>query len=102
MEYEDKPEAICTVLQILNSKWGYRLIAELASSPRRFNQLNKDLPMISTQSLTNALRHLEQHGMVLREVTPSVPITVEYSLTPKGEEFFQALKQMEQWAERWA
>ncbi|OUS69450.1 hypothetical protein B1748_31205 [Paenibacillus sp. MY03] len=92
---------ICSVLDILGSKWTFLVIALLAEGPKRFNQLHRDAAVIRTQSLTNALRHLEQSGIVNRTVFPTVPATVEYALTEKGADFLTALAEMERWAERW-
>lgn len=92
---------ICSVLQILGTKWAFLVIAELSKGPRRFKQLHRDLAIIRTQSLTDALRHLEQNGIVLRKVFPTVPVSVEYSLTEKGMDFQMALKEMDKWAAKW-
>ncbi|GGI44629.1 hypothetical protein GCM10008018_08060 [Paenibacillus marchantiophytorum] len=93
--------AICSVLQILGAKWSFLVIAELAKGPRRFQQLHRDLAIVRTQSLTDALRHLEKNGIVRREVFPTVPVSVEYSLTAKGEDFQSSLKEMEKWSLKW-
>jgi len=93
---------ICSVLQILGAKWAFLVIAELSKGPKRFKQLHRGLAIIKTQSLTDALRHLEQNGIVLRKVFPTVPVSVEYSLTEKGMDFRIALKEMDKWAARWA
>ncbi|GAA0133733.1 hypothetical protein YSY43_05730 [Paenibacillus sp. YSY-4.3] len=92
---------ICSVLEILGAKWAFLVIAELHKGPRRFQQLLRDVAVVRTQSLTNVLRHLESNGIVHREVYPSVPVTVEYSLTDKGRDFQAALREMENWAIRW-
>ncbi|MFE4573370.1 winged helix-turn-helix transcriptional regulator [Paenibacillus chitinolyticus] len=92
---------ICSVLEILGAKWAFLVIAELHKGPRRFKQLLRDVAVVRTQSLTNVLRQLKKNGIVHREVYPSVPVSVEYSLTEKGMDFQAALKEMENWAIRW-
>lgn len=92
---------ICSVLQILGAKWSFLVMYELSKGPRRFQQLRRELPIIRTQSLTDVLRHLEKYGVVRREVFPTVPVSVEYALTPKGLDFQAALIEMEKWAARW-
>lgn len=104
MEKEKEAEgypSICEVIEIIGAKWSFLIIAELNKGPRRFQQLQRDLSVVRTQSLTNALRQLEKNGLVHREVFPTVPVTVEYSLTEKGADFQSALKEMENWAKRW-
>lgn len=51
---------------------------------RRTHELCKALPGISTKTLTQRLRTLEEHGIVKRRVYAEVPPRVEYSLTAKG------------------
>lgn len=92
---------ICEVLQILNAKWAFVVLDELLSGTQRFNQLRRNLSIINTQSLTDTLRHLEQNGLVRRQVFPTVPVTVEYSLTEKGSDFQLALKEMDKWVHKW-
>ena len=101
-QQENRGSSICEVLQILGAKWAFLVIAELAKGPKRFKQLQRDVAIIKTQSLTDTLRHLEQNGIVLREVFPTVPVSVQYSLTEKGLDFQAALMEMEKWAVKWA
>ncbi|WP_248926112.1 winged helix-turn-helix transcriptional regulator [Paenibacillus hamazuiensis] len=92
---------ICEVLRILGAKWAFLVIDELYKGPKRFKQLQRDVAIVKTQSLTDTLRHLEQNGIVLRKVFPTVPVTVEYSLTEKGKDFQTALKEMDKWVKKW-
>lgn len=92
---------ICELLDILGSKWAILVISGLSNGPRRFKQLLRELAVVRTQSLTDALRHLEQNGLVRREVYPTVPVTVEYSLTEKGEDFRSVLAEMDRWVLKW-
>ncbi|MDQ0112006.1 winged helix-turn-helix transcriptional regulator [Paenibacillus harenae] len=93
--------SICEVLQILGAKWAFLVLEELLNGPQRFKQLQRKISIVKTQSLTDTLRHLENNGLVLREVFPTVPISVEYSLTEKGKDFQSALKEMETWVQKW-
>lgn len=91
----------CEVMQILGSKWAFLIIVLLDERPLRFRQLQRKAAIITIQSLTNSLRHLEQIGIVKRKVIPTVPVTVEYSLTEKGKDFRLSVKEMEKWAVKW-
>ncbi|REK54237.1 MAG: hypothetical protein C6W55_11990 [Thermobacillus sp.] len=46
-------------------------------------------------------RLLEQNEVVRREVFPTVPVTVEYSLTEKGRDFHTVIEAMNLWAAKW-
>ncbi len=98
-------EKICSniyeVLDIIGTKWAFVVIAELYKGPKRFNELKRKLANVKTQSLTNTLRHLEKNSVVRRQVFPTVPVTVEYSLTDKGSDFKSVLMEMNRWAVTW-
>lgn len=98
---ETSDSSICQVLKILGAKWAFLVLDELLKGPQRFNQLQRNAVVIKTQSLTDTLRHLEQNGLVNRQVYPTVPVTVEYSLTEKGSDFQLALKEMDKWVQKW-
>jgi DNA-binding HxlR family transcriptional regulator len=98
---EEDPNLICEVLEILGAKWSFLVISCLSSGPRRFNQLQREAAVVKTQPLTDTLRHLEKTGIVRREVFPTVPVTVEYSLTEKGLDFQRSIKEMGNWVLRW-
>lgn len=92
---------ICNALIILGSKWAFPVLAELTAGPLRFKQLQRNTKVINTQSLTDTLRLLEKAGVVRREVFPTVPVTVEYSLTESGNDFRSVLGEMDRWATKW-
>ncbi|WP_425608620.1 winged helix-turn-helix transcriptional regulator [Streptomyces albipurpureus] len=48
--------------------------------------------------LTRTLRSLEADGLVRREVHPTVPPSVEYSLTPLGRTLLEPLSALANWA----
>lgn len=98
---ESAGSSICEVLQILGAKWAFLVLEALLQGPQRFNQLQRNVAIVKTQSLTDTLRHLESNGLVHREVFPTVPVTVEYSLTEKGADFQTALMEMEKWVRKW-
>jgi DNA-binding HxlR family transcriptional regulator len=98
---ETHPRSICEVLLILNSKWAFLVLEALLAGPQRFNQLQRNVKIVKTQSLTDTLRHLEKYDLVRRDVFPTIPVTVEYTLSEKGEEFLAALQGMDQWVKKW-
>lgn len=91
----------CPTRQLLDrvaDKWT-TLILVLLSEPMRFNALRRRIDGISQKMLSQSLRHLERDGLVTRTVTPTVPVSVTYALTPLGETLVEAVKAMIEWAE---
>ena len=71
----------------------------LAEKPYRFGELRRLVPDISQRMLTQTLLELQRDGYVHREVFPTKPPSVEYSLTDLGRSMFGPLHQLVQWAE---
>ena len=102
IEPESVPCSIEQAWNILGNKWAFFVLRELYTGPLRFSQLQRALPVINPKSLTATLRHLEKQGMIMRSVFPSVPVTVEYRVTEKGESFHRVLYEMKRWGAMWA
>ncbi len=66
----------------------------LCDDPRRFGDLRRDIGTITSKVLTARLRELEELGVVAREVIPTSPPQVMYSLTKLGEELKPVLEAM--------
>ncbi|MEK5056916.1 winged helix-turn-helix transcriptional regulator [Paenibacillus shunpengii] len=93
--------AVNEALQVIHNKWAFQVITQLYYSRQRFNQLRRNVGDLSVKSLIDTLRHLEQLQIVNREVYPTIPVSVEYSLTEKGKEYRKVLLQMREWGEKW-
>jgi len=87
------------VMQGINGKWSPLLVMALAEKPYRFGELRRLVPDISQRMLTQTLHELQRDGYVHREVFPTKPPSVEYSLTDLGRSMFVPLYQLVQWAE---
>lgn len=93
-------ESIKRIMDIFGGKWAFLILGELHSGAKHFNELGRDLG-ISTKSLSDALKSLEAHGVVIRTVHPSTPVTVEYSLSEKGRDFESVFLEMKVWGKKW-
>ena len=98
-------DAVClrsirNVMDVFGGKWSFLVLEQLHIGTMRFSELHKALG-ISTKSLTDTLRHLEENGIIKREAIPTVPVTVEYSLTDKGRAFDSVLLAMKSWSNEW-
>jgi DNA-binding HxlR family transcriptional regulator len=87
------------VIQGISSRWSSLLMMALAEKTYRFGELRRLVPDISQRMLTQTLHDLQRDGYVRREVFPTKPPSVEYSLTDLGRSMFGALQQLIQWAE---
>ena len=63
----------------------------------RFNELQRNLENITTKTLTEQLRELEDKKMIKRTIYPEIPPKVEYSLTEIGNSIEPVLKTLCDW-----
>ena len=94
--------AMCPTRQALDriaDKWTVLIVGSLAERPHRFGELRRAIDGISQKMLTQTLRSLELDGLVARRVKPTVPVTVEYSLTATGRTLTNPLEAIRRWAE---
>ncbi|MGY2700872.1 DNA-binding HxlR family transcriptional regulator [Nocardioides sp. HB32] len=88
------------LLDRISDKWVALVLAALADEgTMRFSQLGRRLAGVSQKMLTQTLRSLERDGLVVRSVTPTVPVTVDYTLTPLGESLDELMRGLKAWAE---
>ncbi|MFJ4683912.1 winged helix-turn-helix transcriptional regulator [Streptomyces sp. NPDC088789] len=90
------------VFRRVGDKWSMLLVILLGGRPYRYNELHRAVEGISQRMLTRTLRTLEADGLVRREVFPTVPPSVEYSLTPLGRSLLAPLSALADWAVRHA
>jgi DNA-binding HxlR family transcriptional regulator len=80
-------------------KWTVLLLGLLATEPMRFNRLRREVEGLSQKMLSQTLKSLERDGLVNRKAIATVPVTVEYSITPLGETLTATLDALRLWAE---
>ncbi len=88
------------VLDRVADKWSVLVLGLLAQEPIRFNELRRRIDGISQKMLAQVLRQLERDGLINRKVTPTVPVTVEYSITPLGRTLSKTVGALSAWAEK--
>jgi DNA-binding HxlR family transcriptional regulator len=87
------------VLDRIGDRWTVLVLMALADGPRRFTELARQIQGISQKMLTQTLRGLERDGMVTRTVYPTVPVRVDYELTPLGGTLSDPLAALARWAQ---
>jgi DNA-binding HxlR family transcriptional regulator len=98
---EESDGQFCTVAraaEVLCERWTPLVIRELLCGSKRFNDLRRGVPRMSTSLLAQRLRHLEDLGVVQRSAAGKV---WEYHLTEAGEELRPIVFALGHWGARW-
>ena len=84
-------------LDILNGKWKLPILIALQFGNKRFSELAKQVHGSTDKMLSKELRELEMNELVKRTVYDTVPVVVEYSMTPYGETLEKLIDELQVW-----
>lgn len=86
--------------QRIGGKHKGRILWHLGEGLLRYGQLRKAVTGITPKMLTQALRELEDDGLITRHEYIELPPRVEYQLTASGRELIPFIKLLSDWAEK--
>ena len=99
IKVSEKTCSLRDVLDIIGGKWSMPIIYILSKGKMRFKELERSVEGINTRMLVKELKNMEANGIVTREVFPTVPPTVEYTLTHKGEKLLPSIISLHKWGQ---
>ena len=89
-------------MDVIGGKWSMPIIYNLSKGKMRFKEIERTIEGINTRMLVKELKNMEANGIITREVFATVPPTVEYALTIKGEKLLPSIKSLHQWGLEYA
>jgi DNA-binding HxlR family transcriptional regulator len=90
---------VAKAAEIITERWTPLIVRELLMGSRRFNEIQQGVPRAPRSLLVQRLRLLEQVGVIERH---AIGRSVEYHLTPAGQDLMGLIEQMGEWGQRWA
>lgn len=101
-----KNNALCpkfeAAFELLGKRWTGLIIQVMLNGPKRFSDFQEVIPNLSPRMLTERLKELEEHGVVVRQVYPEMPVRIEYELTDKGRDLQNVMTEVQAWASKWS
>jgi DNA-binding HxlR family transcriptional regulator len=89
-------------LDLVGDKWTLLIVRDLAAGPRRFVELQRVLPGISTEQLRSRLNRMVADGLLTRQRYREVPPRVDYELTARARDLMPVLGALAVWGYEWA
>jgi DNA-binding HxlR family transcriptional regulator len=89
-------------LDLVGDKWTLLIVRDLAAGARRFVELQRVLPGISTEQLRSRLNRMVADGMLTRKRYREVPPRVDYALTERARDLLPVLGALARWGYEWA
>jgi DNA-binding HxlR family transcriptional regulator len=89
-------------LDLVGDKWTLLIVRDLTGGPRRFVELQRVLPGISTEQLRSRLNRMVADGLLTRQRYREVPPRVDYELTERARALLPVVGALARWGARWA
>ena len=83
------------LLKMLSGKYKMQMFKLALDGPLRFNALLRDIEGSNKQTLSLALKELEEQGLLIRTIIKQKPLHVEYILSEKGQTLIPVFRQLE-------
>ena len=84
-------------LDVIGGKWKLQIIMSIGAGNKRFREIERSIPKLSSKVLADELKSLEEHDLIKRTVYDTSPVTVEYTVTPYSNTLKQVLDTMVDW-----
>jgi DNA-binding HxlR family transcriptional regulator len=97
---DDGRSALADALVTVGDRWTLLLVAALLDGPRRFGELQEEVPGIAPNVLTQRLRQLERNALVVTRAYSERPPRFVYELSAAGRELAGALRLLAGWGAR--
>ena len=97
---DDLRAALEDALAAVGDRWTLQLVAALLDSPRRFGELQAEVPGIAPNILSQRLRRLEQNALVVSRPYSRRPPRFVYELSAAGRELAGAITLLAGWGAR--
>ncbi|MEP6806253.1 MAG: helix-turn-helix domain-containing protein [Flavobacterium sp.] len=91
---------IIDALYVLNGKWKIPLILSLIQTPKRFNEIQREVTGISPKILAKELKDLELNDFIKRNVYPTTPVTIIYEATDYSRTLKNIMRELSVWGEQ--
>jgi DNA-binding HxlR family transcriptional regulator len=89
------------MLEVVGQRWSAGILLAFARGAERFSEILAAVPGLSARMLTVRLQQLGAAQLVEREVIPTIPVSVRYHLTERGNDLLSAIEPISGFVQRW-
>jgi len=88
---------VLDALSVINGRWTLALLLCLMESSKRFNEIQHEIPGISSKILAKELKDLELNYFIRRNVYPTTPVSIIYEATEYSWTLKKVLGELSAW-----
>jgi DNA-binding HxlR family transcriptional regulator len=97
---KEEVQALQDTIYVIGGKWKLPIINSLCNGNKRFREIERSIPGITTRMLSRELKEMEANKLVKRTVTPNTPVMVEYTVTSYCRSFGDIILEMIKWGKQ--
>ena len=94
---KDEVQALQDAIYVIGGKWKLPIINSICNGNTRFREIERSIPGITTRMLSLDLKEMEANQLIKRTVTPTTPVSVEYTATDYCRSFGDIILEMIKW-----
>lgn len=93
-------KALQDTIYVVGGKWKLPIIYSICCGNKRFKDIERSIPSITTRMLSLNLKELEDNKLISRKVYADFPVIVEYEFTEYANEYGALITQMINWGKK--
>ncbi|WP_020596381.1 winged helix-turn-helix transcriptional regulator [Spirosoma panaciterrae] len=93
-------QALQDTIYVIGGKWRLPIINSICNGNKRFREIERSIPGITTRMLSRELKEMEANQLIQRTVIPSTPVVVEYTSTDYCHSFGDIILEMIKWGKQ--
>ena len=94
---QEEVQALQDTLHVLGGKWKLPIINSICNGNRRFREIERSIPGITTRMLSRELKDMELNHLVKRTENRDADVTVIYESTDYCQSFGPIILEMIKW-----
>jgi len=93
----EEVRALQDTIYVIGGKWRLPIINAICNGNKRFREIERSIPGITTRMLSRELKEMELNKIIKRTVYPNSPVLVEYESTEYCTIFGDIILEMIKW-----
>jgi len=96
----DEVQALQDTIYVIGGKWKLPIINSICNGNKRFRDILRSIPGITTRMLSRELKEMELNKLITRTVYAETPVVVEYESTDYCKTFGPIILAMIDWGKK--
>lgn len=97
IKQEEDVKALQDTIYVIGGKWKLPIVNSMCNGNKRFREIQRSIPKITTRMLSKELKELEINGFITRTVVDDTPVQVIYEFNEYAKTFAPVIKAMIKW-----